>query len=48
MEELRQWLFAEVCRLLADGTYPRSIHEDADALVAVPKNVRRISLRHGI
>ena len=48
VEKLRQWLLAEVRRLLADGVYPRSIHEDADALVAVPKNVRRISLRHGI
>lgn len=48
VEELRQWLLAEVRRLLADGTYPRSIHENADALVAVPENVRRISLRHGI
>lgn len=37
VEELRQWMLAEVRRLLADGVYPRSIHEDADALVAVPK-----------
>lgn len=36
-EDLRQWLLAEVRRLLADGIYPRSIHEDADALIAVPK-----------
>ena len=37
VEELRQWLLAEVRRLIADGVYPRSIYEDADALVAVPK-----------
>ena len=37
VEELRQWLLAEVRRLVADGVYPRSLCEDADTLVAVPK-----------
>ena len=37
VEELRQWLLAEVRWLIADGVYPRGLCEDADALVAVPK-----------